>query len=67
MSEMATYTAFCSRPDSPRGQYDEEIDVVLPLRTRETAVRKAVQVILDRDYEVALKIRRVVRQGPGFF
>lgn len=61
MSEFA-YTAFCSMEDSPRGQYDEEIDLVATgRRPGETALRRFAQEILDRDYEPGMKVRRIVR------
>jgi len=57
------YTAFCSLPDSPRGQYDEEIDLVAAgsRRPGETALRRVAQEILDRDYVAGMTVRRIVR------
>jgi hypothetical protein len=56
------YTVFCAMPDSPRGFYDEEIDLVATVRRPgETALRRAAQEILDRDYEPGMKVRRIVR------
>jgi hypothetical protein len=57
------YTAFCSMPGSPRGVYDEEIDLVATgsRRPGETALRRAAQEILDRDYAEGMTVRRIER------
>ena len=60
------YTAWCSLPDSPRGQYDEEIDLIVhrPPFTRrpgETALRRRAQQELDENYTPGMKVRRITR------
>jgi hypothetical protein len=54
---MKCYTAYCSFPDSPRGQYDEEIDVqaVNPAQAKRIA-----QQIIAVDYDPDLRVRRIV-------
>lgn len=61
---ISTWTAFCSRPDTLRGHYDEEIDVEAD--TLNHAKKKAEERIRI-DYEDNLKIRRLVRRPPGFW
>lgn len=56
--QMQGWTAWCSMPETPRGQYDEEVDV--QARNPAEARRKA-QAVLDEDYVPALRIRRVTR------
>lgn len=55
------WTVYCSFPDTPRGQYDEEIEVVssTPGKAREMA-----EEILRLEYDPGLKVRKVVRRAP---
>jgi hypothetical protein len=52
-----------SHESTPRGIYDEEIDLVATGRRRPgtRALRRAAQEILERDYEPGMKVRRIVR------
>ena len=59
-----TWTAFCSMPEDKRGQYTEEIDVVADTPTH---AKQAAEKILETGYEPNLKVRKVVRRGPGLF
>lgn len=54
------WTAFCALPESPRGCYDEEIDVVASNRNR---ARKTAEAAIARDYDPRLRVRRVVPAG----
>jgi hypothetical protein len=65
-STANVWTAFCARPESPRGEYDEEIDVVSVSRYP-TAARKLAEAAIDHDYRRDLRVRRVVKRGPGLF
>jgi hypothetical protein len=53
---MTAYTAYCSFPDSPPGQYDEEIDVEA---RNPTEARRKAQEILAADYQPGLTVRRI--------
>lgn len=53
------YTAFLSHPDTPRGQYDEELDVVTSRRSA-TRARRIAEAAVELDY-VELAVRRVER------
>lgn len=55
---MKRYTAYLSMPETPRGHYDEEIDVVASGPTE--AKRLAQEVADDPEkYEPGMKVRRV--------
>lgn len=56
------WTVYCSAPETPRGQYDEEIDVV-GVRTATQAKHKALAILQERG-DTHLKIRKVVLQIP---
>jgi len=61
------YTAWCAMPNSPRGQYDEEIDLIVRAEGRrgrrpgEAALRRAAQAELDANYTPGMKVRRITR------
>jgi hypothetical protein len=57
---MKTYTVYASLPETPRGRYDEEFDVVA--RGPEEARRK-VNAEISRDYDPRLHIRLVVARA----
>jgi hypothetical protein len=61
------YTALCSMPDTPRGEYDEEIDLIVRNTTHHNrrpsvaALKRAAQEECARGYETGLRVRRIVR------
>lgn len=57
------YTAWCSHPDTPRGEYDEEIDLIVSggRRPGVAALKRAAQAELDANYEPGMKVRRITR------
>lgn len=63
------YTALCALPDTPRGSYDEEIDLIVRggvlrgggRRPGETALRRAAEAEIERNYDRALRVRRIRR------
>lgn len=60
------WTCLCAMPDTPRGEYDEEIDVVVrdvSARVSTAQIRRTAQTEIDRAYEDGLAIKRVVRGG----
>lgn len=59
-----TWTAFCAFPEDPRGVYSEEIDVQADTPTH---AKQAAEKQLALAYDSKLKVRRVVRRGPGYF
>lgn len=61
---LKSFTMFCSMPDSPRGSYDEEIDV----RALNPAIaRRIAAAVIEDGYEDGLAVRRVVQRVPGFY
>jgi hypothetical protein len=52
------WTVLCSFPDSPRGQYDEEIDVESETPGK---ARKKAEALLKTGYDPGLRVRKVVR------
>lgn len=60
-------TVLCAMPDTPRGQYDEEIDVKITngggRRYNQAEVRRVAQAELDANYAEGLRIKRLVRGG----
>lgn len=57
-----TFTAFMAFPDTPRGHYDEELDVVA---ANKTSARALAREALARDYEEGLRIRRFTEHPGG--
>ena len=58
------YTALCALPDTPRGEYDEEIDLIVRgggPRPGETALRRRAQVELEANYTPGMRVRRIER------
>ena len=60
------YTAYCAWPDTPRGQYDEEIDVLAQGHGRPSlaAVKRCAQAHLDEpgNYDKGGRVMRLVRR-----
>ena len=56
-----TYTVFCKMPGDGRGEYSEEIDVVVPIRSATLAKLKA-QEIIDEMYDSELRPVRVIER-----
>ena len=58
------YTAWCAMPDTPRGQYDEEIDLIVRDTHRRpgvTALKRRAQQELDENYDPGMRVRRITR------
>lgn len=55
------WTAYCSHVDTPRGMYDEEIDLIAPQRAGLTEVTRVAQAELDANYKPGMKVRKIVR------
>jgi hypothetical protein len=58
------YTAWCSLPDTPRGEYDEEIDLIVRngrSRPGVTALKRRAQEELDANYDPGMKVRKITR------
>lgn len=55
---MTNYTAYVSWPGTPRGFYDEEIDVEA---ANPSQAKKKAQAILDEHYAPEGKIRKIVK------
>jgi hypothetical protein len=60
---LKSWTAYCASADTPRGVYDEEIDV---RALGPASAKRIVQAVLDRDYQPGTKPRRLVRRPDGF-
>ena len=58
------FTAFCDLPGSPRGSYDEEIDVAVGGygQANLAEVRRVVERELSEHYAPELQVRRIVRR-----
>lgn len=61
------YTALCAFPDTPRGQYDEEIDIIVHgggrRRPNMAEVRRVAERELAEGYAEGLTVRRLVQAG----
>lgn len=56
------YTAFLAMPGTPRGHYDEEIDVVATgRRPGEAAIRRLVEAEVAANYNPDLRVKRIRR------
>jgi hypothetical protein len=55
------WTVFCAYPDTPRGTYDEEIDV---MAGTSGDARARAEEILRLEYDAGLKIRKIKRSAP---
>jgi len=63
MANDTRYAVLCKLPDDKRGEYSEEIDIIASERTGKTALLRAAQNIIDKDYDPELRPVRVVRTG----
>jgi hypothetical protein len=57
------YAVLCKLPDDKRGEYSEEIDIIADERTSVTAIKRAAQNIIDKDYDPELRPVRVITTG----
>ena len=55
-----SFTVLCSEPDSPRGEYDEEIGVVTAVKSL-TRARHVAEAAIKLEYNLSLKVRKVVQ------
>ena len=59
------FTVFTKTPDCGRGEYAEEIDVLVVGRSAARA-KKVAQAAIDRDYQSDLKPSKAVYRVAGF-
>lgn len=66
------YTCYCAWPDTPRGYYDEEIDVVvlghgIAARDNRAEIRRTAQAELDANYDAGGTVKKIVGPRVGLF
>lgn len=54
------WTVLLALPETPRGEYDEEVDVATPRAAGPTAARRVAEALIGTELLADLRVQRVV-------
>jgi len=66
INDGVTWTAFTKDDSCGRGEFAEELDITVPLRSRAAHVKRIASRILELEFDAGLRVSKVVKRFGMF-